>query len=92
MACGTPDQFQTVLNELVKVTKQYEARSINHVKFFDTLDYIFDPGNYGWSKTEFYKELNTQLGIVHNERKEKPTDKPKKKRAPRKKKADANKD
>jgi hypothetical protein len=90
MARGTPEQFHIILSQLVSLTKQYEARQINHVKFFDNLDILFTPTQYGWSKQEFHKELNAQLGITHNERKEpKPTLKPKAKRkATKKKKVD----
>jgi hypothetical protein len=88
MARGTPEQFKQILTELVNTTKKRDAVQINHVKLFETLDYIFTPSNYGWTKEDFYKELNVQLGIIHNQKKERSVVvKPKAKKAVAKKAA-----
>lgn len=69
MTKGSEDNFQVMVLEIAKNIKNYEARSIKHYQYADTMDAIF--ANYGWNKQEFYNELNSRLGIETNETREK---------------------
>lgn len=77
MARGSENQFNEIVNQLAKNIKNYDTKSVNYIKFLDTVDYIF--AEYGWSKSDFYAEMNARLN-PHNKPKpkaEKPV-KPKK--------------
>jgi hypothetical protein len=62
---GSAENFDQIVVELAKNTKQYEAGQIKHYQFADKVDVIF--GSYGWDKASFYKELNARLGIQTND-------------------------
>lgn len=62
---GSEDQFNAIVSELAKNTKSYEEKRIKHYQWVDQTDNIF--GSYGWTKAEFYTELNLRLGIETNE-------------------------
>lgn len=78
---GTEDEFKCIIDGLAKNCKRYEIGQIKHMQFTEAMDSIF--GEYNWSKQEFYKELNTRLGIHNNEERPavKPAAKPKKAKA-----------
>jgi hypothetical protein len=76
MAKGQHEEtFQAIVAELAKTTKAYDARSIKHYQWAESIDNIFE--RYGWSKAEFHKELRSRLGIQTNESREKTKPKPK---------------
>ena len=80
---GSDEHFSALAAELAKNTKAYEDKKIKHYQWADSTDRLFE--NYGWSKSEFYKELNRRLGVETNDsRREKPEVK---KKPARKKKA-----
>ena len=80
---GSEHQFNEIINQLAKNMKNYEAKSISYIKFLDTVDFIFT--EYGWSKVDFYAEINARL-YPDKPRENPPEPKPKKKPV-RKKKA-----
>jgi CRISPR/Cas system CSM-associated protein Csm5 (group 7 of RAMP superfamily) len=80
---GTEDQFKAIVDLLGKNCKNYETGKIKHIVFSETMDNIFYENV--WSKDEFYKELNTRLGIHNNV--EKPKAKPEVKKVVKRKKA-----
>lgn len=66
---GTNEQFDCILSELNKNIRAYEEKKIKHHQYVDAADNIFQ--SYGWSKSEFYKEVNFRLDIQTNETREK---------------------
>jgi hypothetical protein len=61
---GSEDQFKEIVEMLAANCKKYEAAQIKYYQFVDAMDNIFIL--YGWSKEEFYKELNVRSGIHNN--------------------------
>jgi hypothetical protein len=72
---GSEDQFKALVDDLAKNCKRYETGAIKYIAFTENMDSYF--AEYGWSKVEFYKELNVRLGIANKE--EPKVEKPKKK-------------
>lgn len=68
MARGTEEQFDQIVAYLQNNIKQYEAKAIKYIAYLDAIDKIFS-GGYGWSKAEFYDEVNRRLGIQTNDSK-----------------------
>ena len=56
---GSNNEFDTILKGLVDATKKWEAKLINHVRYAEALDVIFN--QYGWTREEFYEECNRRL-------------------------------
>ena len=73
---GSDDSFKTIVDCLAKNCKKYEKGEIKHIAFTENMDAYFT--EYGWSKKEFYKELNVRLGLSNKEEPAK-EEKPKKK-------------
>jgi hypothetical protein len=64
---SSEEHFQKMLIELNTLTKQYEQGQIKYHQKTIKVDTIFE--NYGWSRHEFFKELNSRLGIQsHSDR------------------------
>lgn len=57
---GTEEQFDLIIRELAKNTKQFETNAIKHMTFVDRSENIFT--SYGWSKKEVFKEIAIRLG------------------------------
>lgn len=75
---GSEEHFNLLAAELAKNTRAYEEKKIKHYQWADSVDRLFE--SYGWSKEEFYKELNKRLGVETNEsRRAEPEEKKKKK-------------
>jgi hypothetical protein len=62
---GTEDSFNNIVHELSRLHKAYEEKRIKHTQWAEGIDGIFN--SYGWSKKEFYKELNARIGVETNE-------------------------
>lgn len=69
MSRGSEEQFQALLTELHKNTKNYEEKKIKHTQWTEQTEALFS--SFSWTKAEFYKELNSRLGIETNETREK---------------------
>ena len=80
---GTEEQFNELAKNLSAACRKYDSGAIKHISFTESMDSYF--AAYGWSKTEFYKELHVRLGIPNKEEPKK--EKPKRKRTAVKKKA-----
>lgn len=65
MAKGSEDNFQLILAELNKSIRAYETHQIKFMQHMQKTDDLF--GGYGWSKKDFYQEMNARLGISTNE-------------------------
>ena len=72
---GTDQQFNEIVAMLAKNIKSLENGEIKHIQYVDKIDSILS-GDYGWSKTEFRKEMANRIG--HNVVKEKPSEQKKK--------------
>jgi len=72
---GSEEQFNQLVDCLNKNCRKYESGAIKHIAFTEAIDSYF--AAYGWSKKEFYKELNVRLGIPNKEEPKK-VEKPKK--------------
>lgn len=57
----TEENFQIMIVELDKLNKQYEKGQLKYHQKTDKTDRVFE--QYGWQRTEFFKELNARLGI-----------------------------
>ena len=64
---GTNEQFENILNILKNNAKNYEDKRIKYIGYCDAIDGLFIDNRYGWSKVEFYNELNRRLGIQTND-------------------------
>lgn len=73
---GSEEQFKELVDRLSINCKKYESGAIKHIAFTEAIDSYF--AAYGWSKKEFYKELNVRLGIQNREEPKKVEEKPKK--------------
>ena len=62
---GSEDQFNMIVDCLADNCKKYENGQVKHIAFTENMDSYF--ATYGWSKPEFYKELNARLGIPNKE-------------------------
>lgn len=72
---GTEEQFQSLAFELHNLTKKYENHAIKHAQYTEGVDDLFH--RRGWSKKEFYKEMDIKLGInrnIHSKNDRKQTD------------------
>jgi hypothetical protein len=65
MARGSEENFQLIITELAKSLHAYEAKTIKHMAHAEKVDGLFS--SYGWNKADFFKEMNTRLGIQTNE-------------------------
>jgi len=74
---GSEENFQILIVALAKNLRSYEAKEIKHIAYSDRVDALF--AGHGWSRKEFYKELNSRLGVQTNEACAKPA-KPKKRK------------
>jgi hypothetical protein len=83
---GTEDQFQAMVKQYYTVAKNYETKAATFITYCQQMEAIF--ASYGWSKKEFFKELNVKLGIHINERRKSKAIDIAKKKAPKKKKKD----
>ena len=68
---GTEEQFQDIMRKLAENIKSYENRSQAHMRFVEMNDDIFS--SYGWTKSEYYAELSSRLGIMTNDTRKKKT-------------------
>lgn len=79
---GTEEQFNNIVAMLGQNTKNYEEKKLKHNQWVEQSESILSQN--GWTKDEFYKELNARVGIQTNETRKKkisaaPISKPKKK-------------
>jgi hypothetical protein len=58
---SSEEHFQTMLIEFDALNKQYEKGQIKYHQKTAKVDTIFD--KYGWSRSDFFKELNARVGI-----------------------------
>jgi hypothetical protein len=79
---GTEDQFDVILKKYYDNVKSYEGKNMNYVGFSANIDALF--AYYGWSKKEFFKELNARIGIQTNQERKNKTIEASKKKASKK--------
>ena len=62
MKTKTEIDFQYIVKELARNSRDYENGSIQHIKYVESIDYLFN--SFSWSKVDFYQELNRRLNSI----------------------------
>jgi hypothetical protein len=63
---GNEESFQLISSELAKSIRAWETGKIKPMQHAEKVDGLFS--GYGWSKTEFFKELDIRIGKQSNDR------------------------
>lgn len=63
---GSEDSFQLIVSELGKSIRAWETGKIKPMQHAEKVDNLFS--GYGWSKSDFFKELDVRVGKSPSEK------------------------